>query len=209
MFKRLFRSLTSAPLTVTEILERGRALPPAKRDIRKLMPIILPAEALDAGWPGPIVRIDRLPFALGWATLGEMNTFFYVTDAEAAYWAANGIDWRAVALDNLARLASTNPVSGQKLDADGRPFVQILLHDDAIGPSRLLIPKLFEDVFGGNYRVAIPERTCAVIYRTDLTPEQSADVDGMIGGCFKHGTEPMCPDRFDPQDFWHIADTRQ
>jgi hypothetical protein len=142
---------------------------------------------------------------MGWAVLGEMNSFFYVTHAEAAYWEAEGIDWRGIAFDNLAHLAGQHPASGEKLDADGRPFIQILLHDDAIGPSRLLIPHLFEDVFGTEYRVAIPERTCAVLYRTDLTPEQVADVDGMITGCFEHGTEPMCAERFAPQAFWAAA----
>jgi hypothetical protein len=206
MFKRLFRFLIGKPPTALEVLEHGLNLPPSERDITKLVPVILPLELLELGWPGPIIRIGQLPLAMGWAVLGEANTFFYVTEAEATYWETSGLDWRSVAFDNLAQLARGKPASGEKLDLDGRPFLQALLHEDAIGPSRLLIPGLFEEVFGTEYRVAIPERTCAIVYRSNLTREQTADVDGIINGCFGHGTEPMSAERFDPQAFWNFAD---
>lgn len=80
-----------------------------------------------------------------------------------------------------------------------------MLQSDALGPSRLLIPHLFESELGSDYLVAIPERTCAIAYRRQLGPEQADTVDQMIDGCFQHGTEPVAPDRFEASTFWNMA----
>jgi hypothetical protein len=74
-----------------------------------------------------------------------------------------------------------------------------------MGPSRLLIPHLFDDELGADYMVALPERTCAVAYRTDLNGPQLSDVNGVIDGCFEHGTEPVSPTRYRASDFWEPA----
>ena len=78
-----------------------------------------------------------------------------------------------------------------------------MLHDDGSGPSRLLLPHLFDEALGPDYRVAIPERTCAVAWRRVLTEEEQADVDAMVDGCFEQGTEPMSRERFPASAFWH------
>lgn len=197
------RAKPRAPL---DVLEAGLEVEPSGRDLTQLLPIILPLELLNLGWPGPIVRIGELPFCAAWATCGDMNTFFYVTDQEARYWEEEGIDWQAMALSNLSKLSASQPASGQKLDDDGLPFVKVMLHGDALGPSRLLVPHLFDDVLGTGYEVAIPERTCAIAYRKALAPDQSADVNAMIVGCFEHGTEPMSPERFEAHLFWGFAE---
>lgn len=189
-----------------EVLEAGLGVEPAERDLSRVVPIILPLELLNAAWPGPIVQIGDLPFCAAWATCGEMNTFFYVTESEARFWDDAGIDWRATALENLSRISASRPASGEKLDDDGVPFVKVMLHDDAVGPSRLLLPHLFDDALGADYEVAIPERTCAIAYRKDLSPSQAADVNGMISGCYEHGTEPMSPERFPARRFWQFAE---
>ncbi|WP_157084580.1 hypothetical protein [Sphingomonas pituitosa] len=136
-----------------------------------------------------------------------MNTFFYVSHPEAQYWEQQGIDWRATALTNLADVSTDLPASGEKLDQAGHPFLKVMLHKDALGPSRLLLPKLFDEALGPGYKVAIPERTCAIAFREDLSAEQARDVDAMINGCFEHGTEPMSPARFDAWQFWTSIET--
>ncbi|TSD84430.1 hypothetical protein FFK22_032690 [Mycobacterium sp. KBS0706] len=175
---------------------------PSERDETQLVPIVLPPALLQLNWPGPIVQIGRLPFVAAWAVLGEDNMMTYVNGELAAYWENAGIDWRAKALDNLMRMTGSRPASHQKVDEGGRPLMQIMLHEDGVGPSRLLLPHLFDDTLGPDYQVAIPERTCAIAYRADLTPEQKADVDGAVEGCFTRGTEPMSADRFDASLFW-------
>ncbi|MBW8726941.1 MAG: hypothetical protein JF625_17570 [Inquilinus limosus] len=189
-------------MTDIEQLRADLARHPSERDVAQLVPIVVPLEFLRLSWPGPIVRIGQLPFAAAWAVLGENNTMVYVNGEQAAHWENIGIDWQARALDNLARMTESRPASHQMVDESGRPFMQVMLHEDAVGPSRLLLPHLFTDTLGPDYRVAIPERTCAFAYRADLTTKQKADVDGAIEGCFMHGTEPMSDDRFDASMFW-------
>ena len=191
--------------TPLELLEAGRGVEPADRDLSRVVPIILPLELLTSAWPGPIVQIGDLPFCAAWATCGEMNTFFYVTEHEAQFWEGAGIDWRATALANLARISENRPASGEKLDEDGLPFLKVMLHEDAVGPSRLLLPHLFDEILGADYEVAIPEQTCAVAYRKNLSPDQEADVSGVINGCHEHGTEPMSAERFKANRFWEFA----
>ncbi|MFA6113523.1 MAG: hypothetical protein WC729_06010 [Sphingomonas sp.] len=184
-------------------LRDGLALDPSQRDMTRLVPIIVPEECLSLDWPGPIMRLGQLPLAVAWTVMGDGNMFFHVNHDQAAYWDGLAIDWRAEAMKNLADMSGGRlRASGEKLDDTGRPFVYVLLQEDAVGPSRLLLPHLFDDIFGADYRVAIPERTCAVIYRATLTDEQTATVDAMINACFEHGTEPMSPERFDPASFW-------
>lgn len=191
--------------TPQEALEIGLGVAPADRDLSRVVPVVLPLELLNAAWPGPIVRIGNLPFCTAWATCGEMNTFFYVTDGEARFWDDAGIDWRAKAFANLVRMSVSRPASGEKLDNDGLPFLKVMLHEDAVGPSRLLLPHLFDDALGADYEVAIPERTCAIAYRKNLSPGEGADVDSIINGCYQHGTEPMSPERFEAHQFWGFA----
>jgi len=192
--------------TTIDVLEAGLGVEPADRDLARVVPIILPRELLNAAWPGPIVQIGELPFCVAWATRGEMNSFFYVTEREAQFWEDSGIDWRATAFENLIKISANRPASGEKLDNDGAPFLKVMLHDDAIGPSRLLLPHLFDDVLGADYAVAIPERTCAIAFRRDLSPSQEADVNGIISGCYENGTEPMSPERFEARSFWQFAE---
>jgi hypothetical protein len=194
-----------------DALEMELARPPEERDIDTLFPIILPRACLARAcladdWPGPIVPVGSLPFAVAWATVPIANRFIYVTHELAAFWRDKGMDWKSKAMRNLAALNESRPWAGEKCDEAGKPFVLALLHDDAMGPSRLLIPHLFERVLGSGYRVAIPEQTCAVAYRADLNPQQLSDVSGMIDGCFRQGTEPMSPARFDPAAFWIFED---
>lgn len=191
--------------TALEVLEAGRGVEPADRDLSRIVPIILPLELLTSAWPGPIVQIGDLPFCAAWATRGEMNTFFYVTEGEARFWDDAGIDWRATALANLARISEGRPASGEKLDDNGMPFLKVMLHEDAVGPSRLLLPHLFDEILGADYEVAIPEQTCAIAYRKNLSPNQEAEVRSVINGCFEHGTEPMSAERFKAHRFWEFA----
>lgn len=184
----------------------SEADPTENADIKTVVPLIIPRECAVPEWPGPVVVLGDLPFAVSWAAIPSPNRFNYVTHDQATLWKSNDIDWRNVAMRNLEEITAAKRWSGYKDDSSGKPFVVVMLHDDAFGPSRLLLPHLLDDVLGSDYHVAIPERTCAVAYRRSLTADEKADVDGMIEGCFQHGTEPMSDQRFSPQDFWTLPE---
>jgi hypothetical protein len=208
MFRRLLQKLQgrgadrgpSGPNSFDE----APGQPGEQIDLATLVPIIMPREAMD-GWPGPIVPVGDLPFAVAWATMPRPNVFAYVNDQQAADWEECGESWRALALRNLARMAAEGGW-GDKRDASGNPFVIALLTADAIGPSRLLLPHFFDPLLGPGYHAAIPERTCAIVYRAVLSDEERHEVDGMIDGCFAEGTEPVSPARFDASCFWILGD---
>jgi len=185
-------------------LERLIDQPAAASDLDKVYPIIVPVECMGLGWPGPIEQIAQIPFALAWAIVNESNLWLYVTFEQAHIWEQAGLGWREAAFENLRRLADAGGYGGKE-DDSGRLFVKVMLQDDAMGPSRLLVPHLFDHELGADYMVALPERTCAVAYRADVSGQQLADVDGMISGCFEQGTEPVSPARFRASEFWRPA----
>jgi len=185
-------------------LERLIDQPASTAGMDKLYPIIVPVECMDLGWPGPIEQIARIPLALAWAIVNEGNLWLYVTFEQASIWEQAGLGWREAAFENLRRLADAGGYGGKE-DDSGRPFVKVMLQDDAMGPSRLLVPHLFDHELGADYMVAVPERTCAIAYRADVGGQQLADVDGIISGCFERGTEPVSPTRFRASEFWRPA----
>ena len=204
----MFKRITSRLFQRSKPVEIGQSRPNDEQPrvasdypIDGLVPIILPPELLTMEWPGPMISLGDLPFSLAWAVVVKPNQFLYVNQEAQGYWEASGVDWRMCAMQNLRRIARHFPFF-EKCDEHGRPFVQALITDDAIGPSRLLIPNLFEEQFGDGYMVAIPEQTCAIIYRTNLTGEQRVAVDEWIDGCHKVGKEPMSSERFRPDRFW-------
>ncbi len=188
------------PVTGKPDLGPGSAAKPDA--IERLWPLIAPFGMLSApSWIGPLEPLP-LPRALTWAVREPGDCITYLTHEGAALFEARGIDWKARALENLRRGSEALPYSGYKLGPDGRPFMVSLLHPDGFGPSRLLLPGLFEKVFPEGYLVAVPERTCAVLYRRDLAPDEQAVIERIIDGCFREGTDPITPERFAPEVFW-------
>lgn len=185
-----------------KLLDNALNRAPSEHDLSRLIPLILPFHRIESGWEGPIVSLADLPFALAWAVRYDGNMYAYVTYEMAQYWEETGIDWPQHALTNMRELAHADKSNRRKVDENGKTLIAVMLNNDGIGPSRLLVPGLFEDEFGDDYTVAIPEETCAVAYRNDLAPEHMADVDGLIEHCYERGTNPMCPERFAPRRFW-------
>jgi hypothetical protein len=177
---------------------------PAEHDINAIVPIFLPFKTLEEGWLGPIFQLGDLPFALGWTILTELRTQVYVSFEIAGYWDGIGLDWQDQAMRNLERIAEAERYSGHRNDENGKRVIEVMLNKDAIGPSRLLLPHLFDEIFGEHYLVAIPEQTCGVAYRKGLAGNYKADAEGFVQACFEKGTVPMSPEHFDPRLFWGL-----
>ncbi len=185
-----------------ETLRDGLKRPPADHDIAKLYPQIIPLSLLRPDWPGPIEQLGDLPFSVSWAVADPQNYFRYASWDMTRHWESMDINWRDVAMENLTKLSRDYPYAGTKEGADGQPYLLSLLNHDSMGPSRLLVPNLFEELFGDDYTVAIPERTCGVVHRNDLQGEEAFVANTLIDECFKVGTEPMSDERFNPKRFW-------
>jgi len=201
-FDKFKKKSISPEATQLETLRDGLKRPPEDHDIAKLYPQIMPLSLLRPDWPGPIEQLGDLPFCVSWAIAEPQNYFRYVSWEMSRYWEDVGINWKAKAMNNLAELSRSYPFSGTISGADEKPYILCLINNDSMGPSRLLVPGLFADMFGDDYTVAIPERTCAVVYRNGLQGEEAIKANSLIDECFEVGTEPMSNERFNPKRFW-------
>lgn len=178
---------------------------PPRRDMARLFPVLVPAELLEMAWPGPVLPLDGLPLAVSWAFVGADHVWDYVVKADAEAWDEQGLDWEGLAFENLFRISEAEPASHEAVDEVDRPYMYILLNHDGLGPSRLLLPHLFDDPLGPDYLVAVPERTCAVAWRADVTPEQKTEIEDYIAHCFANGKEPVSAAPFAASRFWQYA----
>jgi len=185
--------------TAAEFLARHLSQLEEGNDLYRIYPLLQLAGVSEENWQE---AIPGTPFAVAWAFVGEMNFFEHISRDGARMLDEASIKWRSQSYRNLEALARVEPANGYKDDERGHPFIQIMLHKDGMGPSRLLVPGIFVDIFGTDYEVAIPEQTCAVAYRTGLSGDMAFVVEGMVQGCFSQGTTPMSPERFRPEVFW-------
>jgi hypothetical protein len=186
---------------VQSLYQAALARTPPEHDRASIVPIIRPYDWLERGYPGPIVPLADLPFSLAWAVWSPPHIFIYVTYEMAQYWEGIGFDWANESLKNIARMSRSQRHSGVRKDESGRISMVGLLTPDSIGPSRLLVPDLFADIFGEDYMVAIPEETCAIAYPRDLEDSEMLAVDELIEGCYRQGTTPLSPERFAARRF--------
>jgi hypothetical protein len=172
--------------------------------LHELYPVLVPKAFAAAGsWIGPLEALNVDGLDLSWGVQSPPNWLDYLNHAMAAAWEGQGVDWRTAATANLARLAATRPWSGELRDDDGRMILVVFLHDDGLGPSRLLVPGLLDEVFPDGYAVAIPELTCAVAVGR-VSGQEDPRAELMIQGCFEHGTHPVSPRRYAPEVFWGL-----
>ncbi|WP_018061782.1 hypothetical protein [Caulobacter sp. UNC279MFTsu5.1] len=172
--------------------------------LHDLYPVLIPkAFAATGSWIGPVEALEVDGLDLSWGVRGAANWLDYLNHDMVASWEGQGADWRAAATANLARMAATRPWSGELRDDDGRMILVVFLHDDGLGPSRLMIPGLLDDVFPDGYEVAIPELTCAVAVGR-VAGEEDPRAEQMVQGCFEHGTHPVSPRRYAPEVFWGL-----
>ncbi len=75
-----------------------------------------------------------------------------------------------------------------------------MMHQDGIGPSRILLRDRLESLFPEGYRVAVPEMSCALAFSKELDGFELATIQNTVAGCFQTGTRPLAPGLFDSED---------
>jgi hypothetical protein len=165
---------------------------PEDVDVDDVRPVLVPQSFLTLGnWPGPSATLRAPGLAMTWAVLTPAQTMLYVSHALASFWEQRAIDWRARAMQNLRREAPwTHTFSG----GDGRLYGVAMMHADGLGPSRLLLRDQLARAFPEGYRVAAPERSCGVAFRSMLLPEEEARMRRLVTRCFTQGTNPLLAD---------------
>jgi hypothetical protein len=94
-------------------------------------------------------------------------------------------------MENLRRRSVAEPWSHAKNAPDGRLICVALMQQEAIGPSRLLLPYPFKEVFSEGYEVALPEISCAFAVSMAIKSDEKSGILDMIEDCYNHGSRPL------------------
>jgi len=179
----------------------GMDVSPAELDTRELLPVLLPAWFFTTGkWCGPFTRLRAAEIGLTWAVLMPGGNLRYVNRASESHWEEQGLDWKALAMTNLARHTEHQPGPRMLRRVNGEVFAVAFLYEDGLGPSRLLFRGTLAKFFPKGCRLAIPERSCGFAFGTDLNAEERSQVEGVINHCYLHGTRPFAPGSYAADD---------
>ncbi len=184
-----------------QAMRRGLDLRPDEIDTGGLLPMFAPAAFFASGkWPGPSLRLRAREIGLTWTVLMPSQTMRYVNFAMQEYWDARRLDWKELAMKNLAK--QTENAAGMKAmrRADGSVSALAFMFEDGLGPSRLLFRGSLNEQFPEGYRVAIPEMSCGIAYSRNLDGGDLASVQGVIDHCYRRGTRPLAAETYDSDD---------
>lgn len=142
-----------------------------------LRPVLIPSSIFDKGWwIGPYHHFPALPVSLTWAYLCPENTMQYLTDDAAARLTAEGIDWRTSSREALRADFDREPWSRASRTEEGALGAVALLHDDGLGPSRLLCYDGLLKLFPDGFQLYVPDRYSAFLLSNTAPP---AFLDGV------------------------------
>jgi hypothetical protein len=182
-------------------LREGQPMGPEDLDVGNVMPVFIPTSFVEGVvWPGPYTTLRAQGVALTWAVVLPNDAIRYVLHEMQRHWEAQGIDWKARALENLRDLSPEPPGTGALYRDNGETWLISLMHADGLGPSRLLLADQLERVFSKGYRVAMPERSRGFAFAADLDVEDADTVATLIQRSYANGERPLSPGIFEPND---------
>jgi hypothetical protein len=171
------------------------------RDAGKVLPVFIPASFVEiAEWPGPYTILRAPGVALVWAIPLPGDTLRYVLHEKQRQWEAQGIDWKARALQNLRELSGEPLGTGALFRENGETWLISLMYPDGLGPSRLLLAAELEQLFPQGYRVALPECDRAFAFARDLDPEDSDTVENLVERSYSGSGRPLSRTIMEPVD---------
>jgi hypothetical protein len=189
------------PKTQLQTMREGLKLVPEDLDIDSLIPLFVPASFFTAGnWPGPYQCLRLQAIGLTWSVMLPNQTMRYVDDAVAQYWEGKRIDWKRLALHNLAKLSGETLGTHGFRRTSGEVYAIAMMQPDGIGPSRLLLQHQLATLFPRGYRVALPEMSCAFVLAEGLDKNEMSQLQELIEKCHQNGTRPLADGIYSPED---------
>lgn len=169
--------------------------------ISQLLPVLVPAACIgSARCPGPYAALAAHGIVETWAVLLSGDTIRPITSAIEQGWDAQGIDWKARALQNLRHLSPLPLATGALLRDDGDTWLISLKYPDGLAASRLLLHDELARLFPAGYRVALPESNRAFAFARDLDREDLDTVQNLARRSYSSGARPLSAEIFDPED---------
>jgi hypothetical protein len=162
-----------------------------------LRPVLIPSPILAKGrWVGPYHYFPELPVSLTWAFLRPHRTMLYLSEDVAASLDQQTADWRRKAREAFTKDFRVKPWTHVFRGASGTTEAVALMHDDGLGPSRLLGAREFLAQFPGGFTFFVPERSCAVVLAATASPDVVAKVEHVVEKCFDAADVPMSKSGF-------------
>jgi hypothetical protein len=175
-----------------ETLRESLGKAPPELSIDEVFPVLVPASFFSLGnWPGPFELLQIPGLGLTWAVFQPQQTMRYVDRDIQVYWESRGIKWRATAMANLRRRSDDRLWTHEFRSDGGELFAVAMMHEDGIGPSRLLLHQRLEALLPEGYVVAVPERSCALVLSARATEAEQAKIHGVAVTCYQNGTAPV------------------
>jgi hypothetical protein len=181
-----------------DALRAAIAVPPKDVKLASVVPVFVPDSLATPDWPGPVLPMKVPGLAVMWAALMPGQTMLWVTHEMVERWSKRKGDWRMKAMENLA--SRTPELSTHSFKRrNGEDYGLVMLHDDGVGPSRLLLEVWLEEVFPDGYSCAIPERSCAVVLSDGASKKERANVEKAARTFYREGSSPMLKGFFRPE----------
>lgn len=174
---------------------------PRPEDIDNVVPVIVPRTffALE-NWPGPHLNLRHEALGLTWAVLADGQAMVYVNHERIELWAQQGVDWRERALTNLVDRSRTSLWTHEKRDDLGKIVFVALMQADGLGSSRALLHRALQLNLKTEFRIGLPDRSCAVIFPKSITAVDRSTPAQMIADMYDGATSPLCRDLLDVHD---------
>lgn len=184
-----------------EQMRRSLQLRPDEVRMNDLFPVFVPDAFFQFGnWPGPYERLRIQGLDLTWAIERPAQTMLYVTPQLEQHWNSKGLDWRGIALANVRQKSERRPWTHEFHREAGGLYAVAMMHEDGYGPSRLLLRELFEGLFPGGYRIALPEMSVGYAMSAALPPDEEAKMQDLVQQNFVTGTRPLVPGIFPSEE---------
>ncbi len=169
-------------------------IPASNLPTDQLLPVFVPASFFEfENWLGPYYLCKALGLGQTWVILQPEETMLYLSRVVQEYWETNDLEWVQLAKDNLVRLSEENQYTHEFRRDDGELYAVALMHEDALGPSRLLLDDYFHRLFPQGYKVALPEMSCGFVIAIDITEEERYKLTNLVDDCYNNGTRPLIP----------------
>jgi len=170
-------------------------------DLHDILPVFVPAALVGSeDWKNPFRDLPAGGVALSWAALGAGDMVRYVSYETLRKWEAQGIDWRARAIENLRARSPERLGTGALFRDSGETWLISLTYPDGLGPSRLLLTAELARIFPHGYRVALPDQNRAFAFAKHLDREDSDTVENLIQRSFLNSARPLVHGIFEPAD---------
>ena len=194
--------MANRTVTILSRLKKLLSTDPSDSDLNMVFPVIVPRSYFARGnWPGPHSLLRHPSLGLVWAILSESDAMLYVNFEQAESWERSGIDWRRQALKNLSESCSDQIWSHEKRTEDGELEYAVLMHDDGLGSSRLLLLDAVKTDAPSPTCVGLPDRSCAILFFEPADHSVATSPSELVEKMYKDATTPMLGQLLEPGDF--------